>query len=296
MTRNLLHVNLDKSCFIHFPHKNKNLKIIGECNEGTGESIDNDSLQVLIGESIIPQVNEVKFLGITIDSKLCLNAHTEELYKRLKCAIAVIKHITPCIPKENYKTLYHTLFVSHISYGISVWGGIPQYKLNKLFRLQKKCLRILFGNLEQYLDKFNTCARTRPFGAQILTSEFYMGEHTKPIFSENKILTVNNLYQYTTACELMKILKLGYPKALAENFTVSIRNDKNLIILSGHKNNQFNHKASVLWNNLIKPLKIPPIHKVNDVIFKKNLKLFLLEHQQSGDSNIWATHNNQFTL
>ena len=105
---------------MHFPHKNMNLKIIGECNEGTGESIDDDSLQVLIGESIIPQVNEVKFLGITIDSKLCCNAHTEELYKRLKCAIAVIKHITPCIPKENYKTLYHTLFESHISYGISV--------------------------------------------------------------------------------------------------------------------------------------------------------------------------------
>ena len=100
---------------MHFPHKNKNLTVIGECNQGTGELIDNDSLQVLIGESIIPQVNEVKFLGITIDSKLCWNAHTEELYKRLKCSIAVIKHITPCIPKENYKTLYHTLFESHIS-------------------------------------------------------------------------------------------------------------------------------------------------------------------------------------
>ena len=217
MTSNILHINLDKSCFIHFPHENKNLTVIGKCNEGTGELTDYDSLKVLIGESIIPQVNEVKFLGITIDSKLCWNAHTEELYKRLKCAIAVIKHITPCIPKENYKTLYRTLFESHISYGISVWGGIPQYKLNKLFRLHKKYLRILFGNLEQYLDKFNTCARTRPFGAQILTSEFYMREHTKPIFSENKILTVNNLYQYTMACELMKILKFGYPKALAES-------------------------------------------------------------------------------
>ena len=121
MTNNLLHINLDKSCFMHFPCKNKNLKIIGDCNEVTGESIDDDSLQVLIGESIIPQVNEVKFFGIIFDSKLCWNVHTEELYKRLKCAIAVIKHITPCIPKENYKTLYHRLFESHISYGISLY-------------------------------------------------------------------------------------------------------------------------------------------------------------------------------
>ena len=77
MTSNLLHINLDKSCFMHFPHKDKNLTVIGECNQGTGELIDDDSLQVLIGESIIPQVNEVKFLGITIDSKLCWNAHTK---------------------------------------------------------------------------------------------------------------------------------------------------------------------------------------------------------------------------
>ena len=35
MTSNLLHINLDKSCFMHFPHKNKNLTVIGECNEGT---------------------------------------------------------------------------------------------------------------------------------------------------------------------------------------------------------------------------------------------------------------------
>ena len=72
MTSNLLHINLDKSCFMH---KNKNLTVISECNcnEGTGESIDDDSLQVLIGESIIQQVNEVKFLGITIDSMLCWN-------------------------------------------------------------------------------------------------------------------------------------------------------------------------------------------------------------------------------
>ena len=58
-----------------------------------------------------------------------------------------------------------------------------------------------------------------------------MREHTKPIFNANKILTVNNLYRYTSACELMKILKFGYPQTLANSFTLSLRNDRNLIIL-----------------------------------------------------------------
>ena len=63
-------------------------------------------------------------------------------------------------------------------YICSVFSSFVYYYL-----VQKKCLRILFGNLEQFLDNFNTCARARPFGAQILSSQFYMREHTKPIFS-----------------------------------------------------------------------------------------------------------------
>ena len=215
-----------------------------------------------------------------------------ELYKRLKCAIAIIKRIKPYITNENLKTIYFTLFESHILYGISVWGGIPQYRMDKIFRLQKKCLRILFGNLEQLMDKFNTCARARPFGDQILSSQFYMREHTKPIFNSNKILTVNNLYRYTSACELMKILKFGYPKILADSFTLSSRNDKNLIILLRLKNSQFHYKASVIWNDLLKPLKIPIVYEIDVSVFKRKLKQYLLDLQEAGHHLIWETLNN----
>ena len=163
--------------------------------------------------------------------------------------------------------------------------------MDKIFRIQKKCLRILFGNLEQFLDKFNTCARVRPFGAQVLSSQFYMREHTKPIFNANKILTVNNLYRYTSACELLKILKSGYPRSLADSFSLSLRNDKNLIILPKLKNNQFHYKASVMWNELLKSLKIPSIHEINIRIFKRILKQYLLDHQESGDHSIWENFN-----
>ena len=269
-------------------------------NKQSSETENSDSCEddiaqsphLLIGDTKISMVNEVKFLGVTFDRKLSWNAHTDGVYKRLKCAIAIIKRIKPYIANENLKTIYFTLFESHLLYGVSVWGGIPQYKLDKIFRLQKKCLRILFGNLEQFLDKFNTCARARPFGAQILSSQFYMREHTKPIFNANKILTVNNLYRYTSACELMKILKFGYPQTLANSFTLSLRNDRNLIILPMLKNSQFHYKASVIWNDLIKPLKIPSVHEINIYIFKRKLKQYLLDHQEAGDHSIWETFNN----
>ena len=148
MRCNLLHINLDKSCYMYFPCKkpsqtnNKNEDSSSTTNQDSeleNTATNNDIKSLLcIGNSIIPEVDEVKFLGIIFDERLSWDKHVENLYKRLKSAIAVIKRIKPCIGKENFKTLYFTLFECHILYGISVWGGIPKFRLEKIFRLQKK--------------------------------------------------------------------------------------------------------------------------------------------------------------
>ena len=92
--------------------------------------------------------------------------------------------------------LYHTLFESYITYGITVWVSMPDIKLNKLFNAQKKIMRVLFGVKEKFLDKFWTCTRARPYPEQNLPSEFYIKEHSKPLFNKNKILNLKNLYFY----------------------------------------------------------------------------------------------------
>ena len=239
--------------------------------------------EIVIGTVLIPKVDEVKFLGVTFDQNLSWDAHMQSLYKRLKCTIAMIKRIKPCIPKDNFKTLYSKLFESHMLYGISIWGGIPQYKTAKIFMLQKKRLRIFFGDYET----FSTCARVRPYGTQFLTSEVYMHEHTKPIFNSYRILTLCNLYRYTTACELMKILKYSYPQALATNLSLLARNHKILIILLADKNYQFHYKSSVIWNELVKILNFPSVYEIDTEIFKSKLKTHLLEQQKLGNEKLW---------
>ena len=60
----------------------------------------------------------LSFLGITFDERLSWDKHVENLYKRLKSAIAVIKRIKACIGKENFKrcispcsnVIYYTVF------------------------------------------------------------------------------------------------------------------------------------------------------------------------------------------
>ena len=41
-----------------------------------------------------------------------------------------------------------------MTYCITVFGTVSKTCSEKLFKIQKHCIRILFGDLEKYLDKF----------------------------------------------------------------------------------------------------------------------------------------------
>ena len=87
---NLLHMNLDKSCYMYFPckkpsqTKNKNEDFSSTTNqdselENTASKNDIKSL-LYIGNSIIPEADEVKFLGITFDGRLSWDKHVQNFY------------------------------------------------------------------------------------------------------------------------------------------------------------------------------------------------------------------------
>ena len=155
-----LHINMEKCCFIHF-------KPINMENAVTVE------FDVKIGDEIIKQVSETKFLGITIDNNLLWDTHINKLSKKMSCATCILNRIKDNIPSELHKNLYHTLFESHLSYGITAWGGVSDKKLQSLFKVQKSSVRIIFGDKETYLNKFKTSCRVRPYDHQKLENSFY---------------------------------------------------------------------------------------------------------------------------
>ena len=109
----------------------------------------------------------------------------------------------------------------------------------------------------------------------------------------HKILTIQSLYRYIAVIELTKIFKFGHPKSLLETFELSSRNNRNLIIVSTHKNSQFHYQSSVMWNSLLKPLKVPSVHQIDINIFKHKFRKYLLKQQEIGDETAWTNANNQ---
>ena len=172
--------------------------------------LDLDNTLNISGTSI-PEVNNIKFLGVTI-------------------ATGILKRICNNIPQTHYKSLYYALFESHLSYCIKVFGNVCKTHSEKLFTIQKHCMRILFGDKEAYLDKFKTSCRTRPIETQILGTSYYMKEHTKPLFHKHKILAFKNLYNYQICLETLKILKSKITYYLFQLHPLSSRNNQNFLV------------------------------------------------------------------
>ena len=211
---------MSKCCYIHFKPKKRKLPPPPD---------DEGLLDLFIDNFPIKKVSNTKFLGVVIDENLSWDAHLTALRRKLGYASSTLYKIRDNVPIYLRKELYHTLFESHLTYCISVWGGSPMCKTSKIWISQKRCLRMLFGDKEAFLDKFRTAVRARPITNQLLGEDFYRKEHTKPLFNNNNILTLRNLYTYFTYMELFKILKLRDPITMFEQFTLSHRKSTPLI-------------------------------------------------------------------
>lgn len=82
--------------------------------------------------------NNVKYLGIYIDSHLRWETQTSNLIKKLRSIIYYLKRVNAILNITQLKTLYHALVESHLSYGIIAWGGLSKTLHNKIDIIQKK--------------------------------------------------------------------------------------------------------------------------------------------------------------
>ena len=308
MESNLLHINLSKSVYMLFrPGRYSSCARTREY--GSKKCLN------LSGVSLT-QVDQVRFLGVIIDSELSWEPHLEKLNAKLVSSIAVIKRIMKFIPKTEYKKLYDSLFKSHLSYCISSWGGVTPYRLSKLFSLQKRCIRLLYGNKSNYdhPEYFNTCARARTYSEHMAMKNFSL-ENTKPIFNDEKILSIYNLYAQYTFIELFKILKERQPISLANLFELSHRSTSQIILIpkcnTELTKQNFLHRASSTWNSLIGKVLDKCIPDANNIVIpgscnfsdlsspisvvKNRVKAILFETQKTatpGRELEWLPQNN----
>ena len=285
MSSNLLHINLDKCCYMHFAPSSR-----GKHDNST-TAPENEVVNITINNHVIREVTETRYLGVILDKKLSWLPHIAHLENKLKVAIGTIKRIRQYIPNKNIKSIYHSLFESHLLYCISVWGGIPKTHLQKLFRLQKRCLRILFGDSKTYKENFETITMDPLQHNETPNADCYQKEHTKPLFNKHEILTIQNAFTYHSCIEMFKILKYRNPMSMYKLFTPSRRDFSNIILLPTFSHN-FTYQAAKICNATSKT--IFDASRPSDIktsLFKKRLKASLLEIQKMYSATEWIPGN-----
>ena len=143
---NCLTINPDKSKYILFRQKQKHVV-------GTGV-LKMDGIE-------IERVQNMKFLGITIDEHLEWNLQCRNVLTRMIAGNYSLKMVKNMVPLKSKLIIYHAHVQSHVDYALSAWG--PMLKaadINKLKVQQNNSIRIIFNlnrrtNLSPFYKKVN---------------------------------------------------------------------------------------------------------------------------------------------
>ena len=128
---NKLCLNIKKTNFMIFCAKNKNY--------------NKDEIQLKVDSIIVEQVDQTKFLGVYIDSRLSWSSHISHVASKISKNIGIITRARKVLNKKTLTTLYYTFIYPYLNYCSTVWGSAPPTKLSKLLSLQKRIVRIISG-------------------------------------------------------------------------------------------------------------------------------------------------------
>ena len=114
---NKLSLNADKtkSMLFHMPQKNI------------------QTLIIIIDTIVIECVDSFNFLGIYLDKYMNWKRHTDYIASKISKSIGILNRLKHILPTEIKIMIYNSLILSHINYGILMWG----YHSDRLYKLQK---------------------------------------------------------------------------------------------------------------------------------------------------------------
>jgi len=102
-----------------------------------------DSLQIILDGTKLDRVTNTKFLGIVIDENITWKHHIDATSKTISRNIGVINKLKHYIPERILHSLYCSLVMPYINYGILVWGNACKTYVDKIFKIQKWAMRVI---------------------------------------------------------------------------------------------------------------------------------------------------------
>ena len=220
-----------------------NYMIMGTPKMTAMKTPDNSTLQpnidIILDDTKLQRVAKTKFLGVIIDENLTWKDNIDGITKTISRNIGVINKVKYFLPERILHTLYCTLVLPYVNYGILVWGSACKMYLEKLHKLQKWAVRSI--------------------------SNSHYRSHSKPLFYKYNILNIYDAYKLEVGVFMYKYFSGSLPNIFDDFFTK--RSDiHNYHTRNSNNYNQTRNKkvfsdqavrttGPILWNSLNDHLK-----------------------------------------
>ena len=105
----------------------------------------NLNLKITIDQAAeLAQVEQYKYLGVIIDSKLNWTHHIDYLTKKLSRTLGILLKTRYYLDTKSLLLILQSLFLSHINYGILCWGRCSKTAIERLSVLLNKAFRFIY--------------------------------------------------------------------------------------------------------------------------------------------------------
>ena len=102
-------------------------------------------VNIIMNGTAVERVNTFKYLGITIDANLKWNDQINTICRKMCNSLGIMRRIKPFVPQSSLVTIYNTMFLPHLDYGIILWSNCGNTNLSRIQKLQNTAMRIILS-------------------------------------------------------------------------------------------------------------------------------------------------------
>ena len=106
---------------------------------------NNNYLNVEVGNEILENVTEFKYLGVWFDKYLRWYTHIDQTATKISQRLGVIKRLSRYVDQCTHNTLYTALIQPHIDYCCTLWTHGANKYVNRIQILQNQAARLTLG-------------------------------------------------------------------------------------------------------------------------------------------------------
>ena len=139
--------------------------------------------------TLIEQVTEFNFLGLTANTFMNWNSHTQKIANKISRTLGVMNRLKRYLPISAMKLMYDSLILSYLQFGITNWG----FERDRISKLQKRALRIMTNS------RYNA--------------------HTEPLFKQLHLLKVKDIFDVQCPKFWYKFVNNELPNYFRNMFT-----------------------------------------------------------------------------